>query len=97
MPSGLQTLTYGPDLAKNRAWALATGLGSKGPSLGLGSARPTEVHADLLASTDCLGLALCRQGQTQHQCLSRDQECWESGELSSSSSFLPPFLTATLL
>lgn len=56
---------------------------------------PTGVHADLLASTGCLGLALHRQGQTQHQCLSRDQECWESGELSSSSP-PSPFLSCHL-
>lgn len=34
MLSGLQTLTYGSDLAKNRPWAVATGLGSRGPVWG---------------------------------------------------------------
>lgn len=40
MLSEFQSLTYGPDLAKNRAWAVATGLGSRGTRLGLSSAMP---------------------------------------------------------
>lgn len=55
-PSGLQTLTYGPDLAKNRAWAVATDLGSGGPS---GSGL-SEGHWLL-----CLQATLSRAGSTQ--------------------------------
>lgn len=74
--SGPQTLTYGLDLAKNRAWAVATGLG--------------PLAYSLLAGLRCPGLAPHSRDRHKAPTLSRDQECWESGDLSSSSSLLPP-------